>query len=350
MLKRSLLGSLGVLILAASAKGQNIGAAMSMPESTGVRYEVVESDEAPALFQAGMGAGANDGPFFTVDYLYWKPRRRALDFAIVDPNDQLGVEVPEGSIESLDWERRGGLRFGAGYLLPGSSFDIGAAYTYFHSSDDRSFVAPAGGVILPTLTQPGAVNEVGQAAASGGIDYDVIDLELGRRIHLCDGIAVRMFGGLRAAWIDQKFSALYDGGAASQDQVRQVLLFDGWGMRLGSEGRWELSNGFSVFTRASGSLLVGDFRLHLSETNNLGGTPLVSLEEKFEHLVPVFEAAAGLAWQWNNVHVSGGYEFVNWFDMVQWRDQVDDFNEAKGTNRMGNLGLDGFFLRIGLVR
>ena len=54
------------------------------------------------------------GLFLLADFLYVRPRRRALDFAIHDP---VLDNVVNGKVESLDWDTTGAYRLGAGYRL-----------------------------------------------------------------------------------------------------------------------------------------------------------------------------------------------------------------------------------------
>lgn len=301
------------------------------------------------IFPDGMGGPGIGGAFFRAEYLFLKPRRRSMDFAIIDPNDQ-GAEIPEGSIESLEWERRSGFRAGAGYVLPGSGWDIGFVYTYLHSNDSRSLVAPANGTLLTTLSRPGAVDEVTAASASASLDYDVLDFELGTKVVQSPFSTIRVFGGPRMAWIDQKLSAQYDGNTAVQSEASAPLLFDGYGMRMGGEGNFAMGGGFSFFTRASGSLLVGDFRTRLLETNSAGNTLVADISEKYEKVVPVAELGVGLAWQRGNFRVTAGYEITNWFGMVESRDFVDDWHESRMSTRTSNLSLEGFFFQLAWVR
>lgn len=288
------------------------------------------------------------GLFVRGEYLYLKPRRRSQDFAIIDPINQ-GAEVPEGSVESLEWDRRSAYRVGAGYATP-SGWDLGVNYTYFHTNDSRSLVAPEGGTLLATMTRPGIVDEVNAATASSSLDYDVVDIELGATVLRTSNATFRMFGGSRLAWIDQKLTANYDGNTAVQSNVDMPLLFDGYGPRLGGQSNLHLGGGLALFARASGSLLVGDFRTRITETNSAGATLIADIGEKYEKVVPVTELGLGISWQFRSLRLSLGYEVVNWFGLVESRDFVDDWHEARMSTRTSNLSLDGFFFNVAFTR
>ena len=93
------------------------------------------------------------GSFFAgVEYLYLKPYRSNLDFAIVSPNTN---PDPEGSIQSDPWHTRRAFRIGAGYGLPNDGPDIGFYYTYLHDDQIGGLVQPAGGLLFATQTHRG---------------------------------------------------------------------------------------------------------------------------------------------------------------------------------------------------
>jgi hypothetical protein len=292
-----------------------------------------EEDEHPGAF------------FGEVGYLLMKPRRRALDFAIIDPNNS-GTSV--GSIESLGWDWESGIRIGGGYRLPGPGWEVGLYYNYLHAHGQESITSPPGGVLYATLTRPGMIQEVNSADGNTGLNYHVLDAEFGRSFCISDSFSLRIFAGGRFAWIDQNLDVLYDGGDAKMAQVSSPIDFEGAGVRLGAEGRCNVSWGFNLYARGSGSLLVGDFRTQLLETNNAGATTDVNVSEHFEKLVPVLELGLGVGWQYRNFQVSLGYELTNWFGLVDSPDFPDDVHPGKIARRVSDLSLDGLLFRASL--
>src|SRR5262249_26412402 len=91
----------------------------------------------------------------SAEYLLVRPRRRDLDFALVDPFDAF---TPEGKLKSVEWPTVSGLRAGIGYRPADSCWETMFTYMYLHSGDDRGAAAPPGGVLYPTLTRPGIVD------------------------------------------------------------------------------------------------------------------------------------------------------------------------------------------------
>ena len=303
--------------------------------------------EAPAASGGeGLPAGPTRQPwggfFVDAEYLYLTPYRRDLDFAILSPN-QAGD--PEGPIVSDSWQSRSAFRAGAGYLLPDGAGDVGFAYTYLHDEQDAFAAQPAGGLLFATQTHPGTVEFAGSAAANATLSYNVFDLEVGRRLDVGDVVAVRPFGGLRFAQIDQNFTVLYNGGDANLDTVGSHLQFDGGGLRAGVQVDWKFLEHFSLYGRAAGALMVGDFRDAQTEFNNGGATTLTNVGESFRKIVPVLDLGAGLAYQCRCVRFSVGYEVTNWFGLIDTPSFVDDVQQGRYLRNVSDLGVDGLSVK-----
>jgi hypothetical protein len=282
----------------------------------------------------------------SAEYLLVRPRRRANDFALVDPVDNL---TPEGSIKSVNDDLTSGVRAGIGYRLAGSAWESWFTYTYLHSGGDRAVFAPPGGVIYPTLTRPGLVDNVLAAAAGTSLTYNLYDLESYRRVVVDESLALRLGFGIRFATIDQGLNAFYFGGDANGTQVRSRVNFDGAGPMVGGEGQWLLPRGFRVFGRARGALVVGDICNHLDETDNGGLTVNANVREHFFQTVPVLEMATGVAWEYGNWRLAVGYEVVNWFNLIDSPTFINDVAEGKIGRRRGDLSLEGVFFQMGLA-
>jgi hypothetical protein len=225
-------------------------------------------------------------------------------------------------------------------------WEIAAYYTYFWAGNDRTLTAPPGGTLFATLTQPnGFVDAVNTATGSASLRYQLLDVEFGRRFEPNESTSIWLGGGGRFAWIDQKLHAAYDGNTASLAQVDSPIQFDGAGLRFGAEGDWKVYHGLGFYGRAFGSLLAGDFRTSLTETDNNGAVVFVDLTDRIRKVVPVAELGLGLYWQQNNWRALVGYEMVNWFGMVDSPEIIHDIAN-KLSYRVGDFSLDG--LRVGL--
>jgi hypothetical protein len=276
------------------------------------------------------------------DYLLLKPRRRPTDYAIVGPGGSWG---PQGNIVSVNWDYDSAFRVMLGYRFPGEGWDVRLGYTYLQSDATGSVSAPAGQVLLATLTHPSAVVFANQAAGTIRLTYNLWDLELGRTFHPTECLAVRAFAGPRIAQIDQKFNAFYDGLDANHDAVLSTLNFDGAGIRFGADANVNLGHGLGAYGRGGLSMLAGHFRSTLGETTNAGATTIVNVTDRFDKVVPVLEMGLGLSWQYHNWRLTAGYEFTNWFGMSDGIGFSDDAHPGKYVRRTGDLSLDGLVLR-----
>ena len=98
------------------------GRQMAVPPPSSIPYSVdqpmhQEEHEAHEEHHAEGGECNHEeerGLFVIADFLYVRPRRRALDFVINAP--VLGNNVI-GKVESLDWDTVGAYRIAAGYRL-----------------------------------------------------------------------------------------------------------------------------------------------------------------------------------------------------------------------------------------
>jgi hypothetical protein len=303
---------------------------------------VTEPNGAPADGPASESPGWLSGLFADGEYLYLKPRTQAMDYAIANTSSS---NVPDGTLVNRDWSWRSGMRVGLGYRLPSQPWSVGFFYTYLHDATSGSVAAPDGGFLFATLTHPGTVAEVQTASAATSLNYNVYDVEVGRWWTCTNTLAVRFFGGGRFAHIDQNFDAFYDGGDANQDLVARQLHFNGGGFRAGVDVVQNLFWGLSFIGRANASLLGGEFHSTLVETNNAGATTLTNFTDRFEKTVPVAELMMGVGWQYHNLRLTAGYQYVNWFGLVNVPTFSDDAHQGKLIRETSDLGLEGLVLR-----
>lgn len=305
------------------------------PSPNGIVADLVPSESAPA---------DERGPFFMGEYLLLRARRQYQDIAILDPANN---GIPEGSIQSLDWEVNSGLRIGGGWHLA-EDWSVGAYYTYFHANDGRTVSRPLNGALYATLTHPGTIEQVDTVSAGSSLNYNVFDIELAKQVPLGETVAIKLTGGPRFACIDQSLTAFYNGGDATGAMVSSPSCFDGAGIRIGGECSMRIARSFSLYGHAHGSLLVGDFCTSLLETNNNGATVLVNVTDRFEKVVPVTEFGLGIAWQREYLRLTVSYELANWFGVVDSPDFGDDIHQGKLNRRVGDLTLDGLAVRAEL--
>jgi hypothetical protein len=281
----------------------------------------------------------------SVEYLLVRPRRSDLDYAVVDPRNNL---VPEGSAAGLEWQTNSGLRVGFTWRPNGGLNDISFTYTYVYSNDDGGVTRPVGGVVYPLLTRPGLIDEVQTATAFSSLNYNVFDIDVGRRIIIDECFNARVFAGSRIADIGQVFEASYDGIDANQAQSRFRSTMSGGGLTFGGEARWLLGNSLSAYGRGRGSLIVADYHTCVRETDFAGNVLLTDASDSFVKVVPVLDLGVGLSYRRRNWHASLGYELTQWFNQSESITFLDDFAEGKRFRRMTDLSLEAITFQVGV--
>lgn len=291
----------------------------------------------------------NNGPpaiLASAEYILFRARRRANDYVIADPNNNL---TPEGVIRNVPYDTDSGFRGSLGYRPGGSPWEFMLTYTYLRNGNDRDTVAPAGGLLYPTLTRPGLVDDAQFAVGSASLTLNVYDLETMRHFTIDESFTMRFGMGARYADMDQTLQAAYFGGTANAAAVRSRVSFDGAGVTVGGQGDWVFWRNLRFFGRGRASLLMCDFNNTLVETNNAGQTVNVNVTESYRQVVPVLELASGVAWEYRNMRLAVGYEIANWFNVVDSPTFIDDFSEGKLGRRQSDLGIEGIFAQFGLV-
>jgi hypothetical protein len=276
----------------------------------------------------------------------------SIDYAITDP--LLGeFTATGGTLQKLDLDQQTNIRWGLGYRQ--HPWDIGFQTLTLKSSTSGSAQKPIDGTLYPTLTSPLQNNNADSAKAKLNVRFTSSDLEAGYTLQPSDRFDLRLFSGLRIADTEQRFNVKYDGADFTNGEFQFKRNFSGIGPRLGAEARVNLGSGFSVFGRASGSLLIGSSKLKLRETNDSGAEVVASVSDRNQQQsIPVAEATLGMNWtqaigKQAAINLGVGYEYQHWFNAFDNARFVD--SQAPGafqTNR-GDINFGGLFIEAGVA-
>lgn len=307
----------------------------------------------PAPKPATVIPSRPQGFYGKVDLLMLKPgTTSSIDYGITDP--LLGeATATGGQLQKLDLDRQTNLRWGIGYRK--QPWDVGFQTLSLQSSASGSAQKPIDGTLYPTLTSPLQNNNADTANANLKIRFNSSDFEVGYTLQPSNRFDLRLFSGLRIADTEQRFNVNYDGGDFTNGEFRFKRNFSGIGPRLGAEARVNLGSGFSVFGRASGSLLIGSSKLRLRETNDSGNEVVAAVSDRNQQQsIPVAEAALGMNWsqaigKQATFNLGLGYEYQHWFNAFDNARFVD--SQAPGafqTNR-GDINFGGLFIEAGVA-
>ncbi len=283
------------------------------------------------------------------DYLYWKASPTGLDYATVTNP----ITFTPIATASLDLPRSGGCRVGVGYRFAGTCCDLTCNYTHFQSGDQQSVVANGATTELLLTRSLFSTVAMDSIEADDALNLNIYDVEADWRMCLNDSAAFRGFGGVRLATLDQDFHSNYTLLTNVNGTINLPTRMDAAGIRLGAEFEWRTAWGFRVFGRGASSLLVADFTTGRREADSLHGV-IIDTSVETARIVPVLEAAAGIAWTWKHLELSAGYELSNWFNMAG----VGDVSGGIGTVPVSaastifpqqSLFIDGCFARLTIM-
>jgi hypothetical protein len=299
------------------------------------RSAVVENDYPRTGFQA-----PNGHVYLSAEWLFWRTRQEGMEFA---------------SSKQLEFDFQSGFRVGLGVHLP--SFDgwsIDVNYTRFNPQHSHSVY----GAFYPLFLFQGSLsvaeqgNAVAQADGHWAIEFQSVDIELGKSYYLSKTLVLSPFFGLKGAWIDQHARFRYLGGFIPAGQVFRTHFkndFKGAGPLLGTEVNWQLGGGFSLFGDIIAALIIGHFD-NGQEQYQLSNSEVVHLDHDYNLVSPVLEMVGGVAWDRNfnkdqcHYGLSAGFETQYWWSQNQTEQFTDDVRPIYVRQR-GDLAFYGLTLR-----
>lgn len=283
-----------------------------------------------------------------LDFLYWKADEDDLEYAtkmvatpVTDHSDVSTKLLPL----HFSWDP--GFRLGFGYTFNHfDSWALNLSWTHIQNHAHGSASA------LGTEAQVGDVNTIipiwntlfqelthgaTKASAHWKVNFNTIDLSLGRSFFLSKRFVLNPFIGFRGALIDQHYKAKYNTlilPAEEAPTFTQELVFKakndfgGFGLRGGGEFLWHFNQHWNLFTQLSGSALYGKFQVKMKNLNGQGliegeipSSPLnFYASEKFWRVRLNFEESIGLGWETyfhcDRYHLSCrvAYELSQWLN------------------------------------
>jgi hypothetical protein len=298
--------------------------------------------------------------FVSADLLYWRAFQGGLDNCfplenvdyITSSGDVISKFRGEGEDPHYDWEA--GFRLGVGYEF-GNCWDVGVFWTHFHSNSKE--------------------REGSQHRLRWKLDFEVLDIVAGYSYDIGSCFAVRGFGGLRAARIEQKLrinskgradsyiansssydsysgSSSYSSFSDSYPSINSEIFMDdlsasgysssglttgsghgknklmGVGPLIGIEGDWKLGCGFSLYANASFAVLYGNFRVHFNQSEKfIDGGDFCNIKRRLHACQAVVDAGLGIRWETciceNIVWFQLGLEHHRYFNQNRFGDYGD---------------------------
>jgi len=292
------------------------------------------------------------GPYAWVDYLLWQPQEDGLQYAATVDANTLTVQEPR-----FTWSS--GVRAGVGCIF-GHTWDIGAVWTHLKQ---QSHVATVCTVPESVLVTPLTNFDESLATSTGTsyqlcIDFDTVDVDLGKGWFIWDGISLSPRMGVKWARIHQSQDMRYAQVTVPNTDINLVPIeivrtnnFSGAGPYVTLQSMWALGKGFSLIGDISGSLLAG--KLCTSSTPVAMTSPIATpiVNNTVHKIRPMARALLGIDWATAlsddayELCVHAGYEMQWW--PQQWNAVASVAQVQSGIRQSGDLSFQGLVLGLG---
>ncbi|MCY3974244.1 MAG: Lpg1974 family pore-forming outer membrane protein [Simkaniaceae bacterium] len=281
--------------------------------------------------------------FACADFIWWNAVQQEPGYATAgtfklntdDPSDPSRVYGLQGRgvrrYVAHDWAP--GFKVGLGLNLCHDGWDLGARYIWLRPSN-------TGKTVFPTSDKP---KQPGVVTSEWNLDFNVIDLGLGRNFYLSQYLTMRPFTGFKGTWHKQVFKtktnlkgreaqsakstyfASYPDTGSDNPSFREEMRTWGIGVRGGSDFAWHLSKEWSLYSCLAMTAMWTEYdRVEQTDVVNPKNVDALGRHYLIKNIL---EAEIGGRWEaWfsdDNYHLALQ---VGWEEQVwsNWIDRVDD--------------------------
>jgi hypothetical protein len=256
--------------------------------------------------------------FASVEWIHWQVRARERLQTLHNLAFNQNVFSPDIR-EPLQFKHTSGIRTSLGYQFR-DGWQLSCIYTY--------------------LRPHGRNVDFGERDFE--IDYNVVDLQVLRSIHLNESLRLSVFGGVR--WIDleqshaQLFQNYVNNVVVSTTRDSMTDKTQGVGLRTGASASWQCWRKLSFFGRGACALLSQE------STRTYSYESTVDTDSSTDGL-PILENAVGVAWDYRRLQIKSGYEMATWFNVTD----VGVMHPYSGLeNQTRTLTFDGLFIELAM--
>lgn len=250
--------------------------------------------------------------FATFDLTYWHAKMGGTEYAYSVQNGGTNTGLPlDGDTKdnSFSWDI--GLKAGLGYKTPHDKWDLYARYTWYETENSASSHKAAPSTLISLNLYFRLTSNVAKSHIN--IDYNNVELELGRSYFISRRLSFRPHIDMKAAWIDINTNVVYTAsGVASPGaafagldiKAKEHLKFWGLGPRAGFDTKWYLGYDFHIFGDVAASVLYGYFNTIQKNVFPPHTAPAIipegvayKVRDKFHRFVPFVQMFLGLGWE-----------------------------------------------------
>jgi hypothetical protein len=288
--------------------------------------------------------------YATGSYIYWQPREENLELGISNRTDTLEDLSIAGRVINMNFGYKSGYKLGFGAFTDRDNWDGYVEYTWLSGHQRNSATAPVGGRIIPFWGHPdNFIPVIASGKGKWGSAFNIIDAQLARSYYVGAMLTFRPFFGARAAWINQKYSAMYISRTNIPYHVRNSSHSWGLGPEAGITTDWLLGYGIRAIGTAEVDILFTRYNLHMTEemSTNPSVTPVNLYQRHISYLRPHSNLEFGFGWEHyfcnHNYHfdISGTYGFQVFWNQNMFRNFVDDVSYGKSYAPNGDLYIHG---------
>lgn len=253
---------------------------------------------------SARGCHCRNGYFGFADFLYWTANEDSSTnyaFHLTDTVGQIG------SVVNLDTGADPGFRIGVGGNFSYDGWDLAAAWTYYHNSSTNSVSVFTNGTTLGLLSvfltdaNPG----IPTASATWKLNYNALNLDLGRAFYVSKGLSLRPFISSETVWMHRWFAVNYgleDAGnlniVNTPGKYRGRANFWGTGPRAGMDTKWYLGcTGLNLTSNLALSMLYGEFKTSAMCVQSPVNSLRVDYTNKYWSAIPHLQILFGLGWE-----------------------------------------------------
>jgi hypothetical protein len=285
---------------------------------------------------------------FFGDVLYWQATE-PVDWTMNTNRSSTDQFV---AFKTLDYHFTPGFRVGVGAGAEGD-WGVKTSYTRFYTETEDSVAGYVTPVFLgnrmatPLVPQP---NYFDDGSIQATIDYNVLDLDIGKSFCPIESLQLRPVLGLRGAWINQDFDTEFrykwsdiHKRVTSDEQIKNS--FWGIGPKLGIENSLNLWAGekcqIDLALNFYTAYLLGFWAISDVTTNAtiLGPAPYdVPINDRHFGAL-TFQAMIGVNLNYQHWNATAGYEINDWLNQCQI------FDDATGPHN-NDLIVQGLSIRV----
>jgi hypothetical protein len=249
--------------------------------------------------------------------------------------------APAGDVGVAAPQFDSGFRVGFDWAVDAcSGFTVTYAQFESHTTDFLAAPPGIGGTTNSLVLHPGTVTSAStfdSLDARYDIDFKYLDLDYSVLMG-CNGCGAWNFIiGMRYAHLRQDFGQLGEfAGATGEEFTSSTINFDGFGLRAGLDGQYEIGQTrWAVYGKGALDIVFGQFNSHYNQFDVTTSTPEAFSNWTDNRVVPILDYEVGLRW----VSCSGrcfasvGYYTAFWFNTIDTAEfvqavQRNDFTEA----------------------